>query len=98
MNPHRDALLERLLELVHRLYSETEGFLEDTADQQRWYNRGYANGMVKALRELGFSERLAGVFEADPDDVIGGQEALPWGRAYRHGVEVGSRETHEVLG
>ena len=98
MNQHRDDLLERLLELIRRLYTETEGFLGDAEDQQRWYNRGYANGMLKALRELGYAERLAAELEADPDDVICAHEALPWGRAYRHGLEVGFRETHEVLG
>jgi len=98
VSQHRDALLNRLLELIHRLYSETEGFLDDAADQQLWYNRGYANGMLKALRELGYGERLAADLEADPHDLISGQESLPWGRAYCHGVEVGFREAHEVLG
>jgi hypothetical protein len=53
--------------------------------------------MLKALQELGYEERLASELESDPDDLIAGQEALPWGRAFRHGVEVGFRETHEVL-
>lgn len=97
MTQHHDVLLDGLLALIHSLYSETEGFLGEAADQQLWYNRGYANGMIQALRELGYAERVAAEVQADPDDVICGQEALPWGRAYRHGVEVGSRETYEVL-
>ena len=97
MNQDRDARLERLLDLIGRLYAETEGFLENAADQQLWYNRGYANGMLEALRELGYAERLAEKLAADPVDVISGQDGLPWGRAYRHGIEIGFRETHEVL-
>jgi len=53
MTRHPDARVDRLQQLIHRLYAETEGFLEDAADQQLWYERGYAKGMLKALRELG---------------------------------------------
>ena len=97
MNHRRDPVLDQLLELIVSLYSESEGFLEDPGDQQLWYNRGYANGIIKALREMGYAGRLAPELKADADDVISGQEALPWGRAYCHGLEVGSRETYEVL-
>ena len=38
---------------------ETEGYLDRQDDPQLWYNRGYANGMVKALRELGQEAGLA---------------------------------------
>jgi hypothetical protein len=99
--PHRPPtvpgeLLDQLLALIQRLYGETDGFLSAPDDQQLWYNRGYANGMIKALRDLGQTaglERLGGI---DPDDPIAGHEPLPWGKAYRHGFEMGERETHEI--
>ena len=89
-------LLDQLLALIERLYGETEGFLSAPDDQQLWYNRGYANGMVKALRELGQEAGLARLDGIDPDAVIAGHEPLPWGKAYRHGFETGERETHEI--
>ena len=48
-----EGLLSRLLDLIDRLRRETEGFLGAPGDQQLWYNRGYANGMVLALLRLG---------------------------------------------
>jgi hypothetical protein len=35
--------------------------------------------------------------DPDPAEVIAGQEALPWGKAYRHGWDMGRRETDEVM-
>jgi hypothetical protein len=93
-----ETLLPQLLTLVCDLYEDTEGFSARTEDAQLWYNRGYANGMVEALRELGFLPQLEALIEPDPDDVVAGHELLPWGKAYAHGHTKGRRETHEVMG
>ena len=92
-----DVLLERLLQLAERLQSENAEFIDRPEQEQLWYNRGYANGMLTAVRELGYGARLAGRVQADRADLLEGYEALAWGRAYRHGEEMGSRETREVL-
>lgn len=93
----KEAILQRLLQLVQQLYAETEGLVESESDLQLWYNRGYANGMLQALRMLGHDDRLLALVAADPDDFLAGQEFLPWGKAYRHGFEMGEKETREVL-
>jgi len=92
-----DELLNQLLELIDRLRSETAGYLDEPGDQQTWYNRGYANGMVLALRRLGQTERVG---QREPDNMVelSGQLAMPWGKAYRHGETVGSTETQEIIG
>jgi hypothetical protein len=94
--PVPPELRDQLLALIARLYGETEGFLSAPDDQQLWYNRGYANGMVKALRDLGQADGLERLEGIDPADLIAGHEPLPWGKAYRHGFEMGERETHEI--
>ncbi len=91
-------MLQRLFPILQRLYSETEGFLYHPENQQHWYNRGYANGMVAALVELGYADWVGQRLAVDADDVIAGHEALAWGQAYRHGVEMGHKETYEVIG
>ena len=92
-----DELLNQLLELIDRLRMETKYFFDQPGDQQAWYTRGYANGMVLALRRLGQSERV-GQREPDNMDELSGQLAMPWGKAYRHGETVGSTETQEIIG
>ncbi len=96
-----NAILASLIELLRELYGETDGFLEHQGDAQLWYNRGYANGMVSALRELGYGDSLPRdlVYDLDGNtrDQVAEQGLLPWGRAYAHGVDVGRRETFEVL-
>ena len=96
---HRDrqAILQRLLLLVQELYAETEGLVEGEGELQLWYNRGYANGMLKALRSQGQGDRLAGLVTADPEDYQVGQEFLPWGKAYWHGFGMGENECREAL-
>jgi hypothetical protein len=96
MQPDPD-ILQQLLDLLVSLYDETDGFADNPGDAQLWYNRGYANGMVRGLRELGQGERVAERIHADGDDVIAGQEAMAWGKAYRHGADTGYRETLDVL-
>jgi hypothetical protein len=96
-NPDRQAIVQRLLRLVQELYTESEGLTESEGDLQLWYNRGYANGMIKALRVLGYAEHLAGLVAFDPEDFQVGQEFLPWGKAYWHGFEMGEKECREAL-
>jgi hypothetical protein len=53
--------------------------------------------MLKAMRSSGYAAQLeaAGVQADEPQ--FSGQEFLPWGKAYRHGFEMGEKETSEVL-
>lgn len=92
------ATLDRLLSLVERLYVETAGFQENGDNQQHWYNRGYANGIVEQLGRLGYGDYVEQHTVTDPPDVISGHEYWAWGKAYLHGVEVGKEETSEVIG
>jgi hypothetical protein len=96
MQPDPD-ILRQLLELLARLYDETDGFADNPGDAQLWYNRGYANGMVKALSALGQSDAVLRRITPDPEDVIAGHEVMAWGKAYLHGAETGYRETFEVV-
>lgn len=89
--------LQRLIELVQKLYAETEGLVESEVDLQLWYNRGYANGMIRVFREMGLGARLEGLVQADPDGYQSDQALLPWGKAYWHGFEMGEKESREVL-
>lgn len=90
-------MLQRLLSILKRLYTETEGFLDEPENQQHWYNRGYANGIAEALADLGYAEQLNQQVQLDAPDIIAGHEALAWGQAYQHGKEMGEQETREVL-
>jgi hypothetical protein len=83
--------------LIFDLYEDTQGFLERTDDAQLWYNRGYANGMIEALDDLGFRAQVASLVEPDATDIVSGHELLPWGKAYSHGLEMGRSETYEVM-
>ena len=53
--------------------------------------------MLRVLREQDLAGRLVDLINADPDDYLAGQEFLPWGKAYRHGLEMGEKESREVL-
>lgn len=92
-----DNLVAQLLDLIDRLRTETVGFADEHADQQQWYNRGYANGMVRALQRLGQHAAL-GQRTVDDASWLQAHASMPWGRAYRHGEDVGSREIHEITG
>lgn len=92
-----DDMVTQLIELVAQLYADTEGFLEREDDAQLWYNRGYANGMVKVLDEQGYNCRLRESVDPDPEEIVEPQRLMPWGKAYLHGVEMGSGECSEVL-
>ena len=90
-------LLRKLCALVRRLREESADFIEHHEDGQRWYNRGYANGMLRALRDLLGEETPCGEGLDDPA-LLAGHEVMAWGRAYRHGERVGEQETHEITG
>lgn len=90
-------VLPQLLELICHLYDDTEGFLDRTDDAQLWYNRGYANGVIHALGHLGYAKQVAGVLDSDGEDLIAAHEALPWGKAFRHGWAMGRKETFDVM-
>jgi hypothetical protein len=89
--------VEKLFKLVERLYGETAGYLEDQSDTQLWYNRGYANGMVSALRTAGYEDQLASRLSLDPAGLHNEDRFMVWTQAYHHGFEMGEKETREVL-
>ncbi len=92
------ATLQRLLSIVERLYLETAGFLDDGENQQHWYNRGYANGIISQLSQLGYRAYVEENTVPDADNVIEGHEFWAWGKAYQHGHETGMKETLDVIG
>jgi hypothetical protein len=98
MKQQTERMLERLLEVVENLYAETANLSDLDADLQLWYNRGYADGMVKAMRSLGHARELKAVARIEPTPMSEAQTFLPWGKAYRHGFEMGENETIDVLG
>jgi len=89
------ALLDQLISLVGELRTESENYLEEHQDAQQWYNRGYANGMLRGLEKLTGQERPAGL-QLDSEADIAGHEVMAWGRAYRHGEAMGEKETYEI--
>lgn len=91
------TVLPQLLELICDLYDDTEGFVDRTDDAQIWYNRGYANGVIQALGHLGYAKQVESVLDADAEDLTAAHEVLPWGKAFRHGWEMGRKETFEVV-
>ena len=92
-----NAIRQRLLEVVRNLYAETEGLHAGEGDLQLWYNRGYADGMLRVLRASDAGDQLTDLAGIEPEGIISGQEFLPWGKAYRHGLEMGEKESREVL-
>ncbi|MET0067786.1 MAG: hypothetical protein ABW076_15685 [Candidatus Thiodiazotropha sp.] len=97
MNLSGDQVLKRLLPLLRDLYAETAGLSADEAELQAWYNRGYADGMLSAMRRLGHEQALQDALQPFPQPVSQESPFLPWGKAYRHGYETGEQETSEVL-
>lgn len=88
-------LLQQLLDLAIKLQSETPDFSTSPEDQQGWYNRGYASGIILALGKLGHQADLQGVVEQD--QISAGERAMMWGKAYVHGEETGYREVYEII-
>jgi hypothetical protein len=97
MSQEKMALFERLLPVVVELYQETAELTQSDGDLQLWYNRGYADGMAQAMHQAGFSRELDGARLPALLKIDKGEAFLPWGKAYRHGLEMGERETREVL-
>jgi len=94
----QQAILQKLIGIVESLYEETSGFLENGDNQQHWYNRGYANGIVQQLSKLGYREYVEDNTVPDAEDIIAGHEFWVWGKAYQHGLQVGMKETTDVIG
>jgi hypothetical protein len=92
-----EEIFQRLLQLVQDLYTETESLTESDGELQLWYNRGYADGMVVAMQSSGYQAQLEAAGVVIDKALISGQEFLPWGKAYRHGFEMGEKETGEAL-
>ncbi len=97
MSQQKTALFERLLPVLVGLYDESAGLAREDGDLQLWYNRGYADGMAQAMRRAGFSRELDGASLPACLSMDEGEAFLPWGKAYRHGLEMGERETREAL-
>lgn len=94
----QEVMLKKLIGIVDALYLETAGFQEDGDNQQHWYNRGYANGIVQQLNEFGYRTYVEDAIVPDAKDIIAGQEFWAWGKAYQHGLEIGMKETTDVIG
>jgi hypothetical protein len=92
-----EELLQQLCDLIGKLRQESDDFREQHQDAQLWYNRGYANGMVLALREVLGDDAPCGHVPDDPE-WLRGHEVMAWGKAYRHGESVGRSETFEISG
>jgi len=90
-------VINQLIELVGRLYSETEDYIEQQDNSQLWYNRGYADGVVKALQDAGFDKMLQAHVTLEINETLEEQRFMPWGKAYFHGFEMGEKESKEVL-
>ncbi|MEW8507573.1 MAG: hypothetical protein AB2598_12800 [Candidatus Thiodiazotropha sp.] len=90
-------IFQRLLQVVQDLHAETLTLAAEESELQLWYNRGYADGMIEAMRRSGFTRQLEAAGLGIGSSPISGQELLPWGKAYRHGFEMGEKETAEVL-
>lgn len=97
-NDQQKAVLQKLLGIVERLYLETSGFLDNGDNQQHWYNRGYANGIIRRLTEYGYRDYIEANTVPDAEDIIAGHEFWAWGKAYQHGMEMGMQETADVIG
>jgi hypothetical protein len=98
MSQEKRALFERLLPVVTGLYRETAELAQGDGDLQLWYNRGYADGMAQAMRQVGFSQALDSASLPASLSIDEGEVFLPWGKAYRHGLEMGHSETREAFG
>ena len=97
MSGFTPELLARLCMLARRLREENADFVDHHEDGQRWYNRGYANGMIRGLQQL-LGEQTPCDLKPDDEALLQGHEVMAWGRAYLHGEQVGQKETYEIAG
>jgi hypothetical protein len=98
MNLTTEERLKRLLQLAQELDRESADLCETESDLQLWYNRGYADGMVQRLSDLGYAPEVDKALGRERVRISAEQRFLPWGKAYWHGYEMGEQETFEVLG
>ncbi|MES9833730.1 MAG: hypothetical protein ABW157_20090 [Candidatus Thiodiazotropha sp. LLP2] len=98
MNQTTEDRIQRLLQLAQDLYAETSGLSETESELQLWYNRGYADGMTSRMRGLGYEDEVSKILGSGGEAISDERRFLPWGKAYRHGFEMGEKETFEVLG
>ena len=89
------SVIDKLVGLVEQLYGETEGYIDDPADAQLWYNRGYANGVVAYLRSRDALISFPGL-SLDEAEIYKDDHVMEWFKAYHHGFEMGERESAEV--
>ena len=97
MNQTTENMLPRLLQVVRELYAETVDLSESESELQLWYNRGYADGVISGMKGLGYAREIGEAVDAGGASVSDENRFLPWGKAYRHGFEMGEKETLEVL-
>jgi len=90
------SVIEQLASLVERLYKETAGYIDNPADAQIWYNRGYANGVARFLSDRGYKQALQKI-PLDDLNIHSKEQIMAWHKAYHHGFEMGARESSEVL-
>jgi len=90
-------VINQLIGLVARLYHETEGYDDHQDDSQLWYNRGYADGVAKAVQDAGFDKILQAHIVLEINESLEEQRFMPWGKAYFHGFEMGEKESKEVM-
>ena len=89
------SFIDKLANLVERLYKESEDYSETQSDGQLWYNRGYANGIVAFLRAEGHTDKINHL-TLDAADLFHGEQVMEWHKAYHHGYEMGLHESEEV--
>jgi hypothetical protein len=97
MSREKRALFERLLPVALELHTETAELSAGDGELQLWYNRGYADGMVSVMRQLGYAAELEDQRVPAALAIDDAEAFLPWGKAYRHGLEMGQRETREAF-
>lgn len=90
------SIINKLSDLIERLYDETDGYIDNPADAQIWYNRGYANGLVAYFRAHGYETQLPAL-NFDAADAHEKERVMEWHKAYHHGFEMGEREAGEVI-
>ena len=89
------SVIDTLVGLVERLYQESEGYAQNPADAQLWYNRGYANGMVAFLNARGHADKINHL-QLDAEDLYTGEQIMEWHKAYHHGFEMGLGESEAI--
>jgi len=97
MSQPAPELLDQLNILIDKLRDESSHFQDSHEDTQQWYNRGYANGMVRGLIVVLKKQQPNG-YSLDDDSFLQGHEVMAWGKAYRHGEQVGEKEIYEITG